>query len=410
MVTSNELWKQATVLREALLCDRRRLHQEPEVGDDLPRTRAYIAERLTEMGYEPKESAGGIVACIGTEKVSNGCVLLRADMDALAVREKTDLPFASTNGCMHACGHDMHAAMLLGAAALLKHFEKELCGCVKLVFQPNEENFGGAKAMIAAGVTEAPKPFGALALHVHSGTPSGLVLCGKDTFMAGCSVFRITVKGVGCHGAMPETGVDPLYVAAQIYLAMQSLVTREVSPKTPLCLTVGKFGGGEAPNVIPETACIEGTIRSFDKKFSERTCERLFELARSIADAFRAEALCEIVSSAPPLYNHPAMLEHMKKCATELFSENAVIEVAEGGMGSEDFAAYTEKLPCAYLLLGAGSTREDPLYGKPMHNESVIFNEDILPNGAALYAYGAMCLLADHNKNQDNRGKTQWND
>ncbi len=403
MTVSQTLLECADDLRESILCDRRNLHQNPEVGADLPQTCAYITARLKELGYTPRESAGGIVALVGEDKASDSCVLLRADMDALAVCEKTDLPFASKNGCMHACGHDMHAAMLLGASALLKRFEQELCGCVKLVFQPNEENFGGAKAMIDAGVLKDQTPQAALALHVHAGTPSGIVLCGHEFFMAGCTVFRITVNGRGCHGAMPETGVDPLYVAAQIYLAMQSLVTREVSPKTPLCLTVGKFGGGTSPNVIPESACIEGTIRSFDKALSERTRDRLFSLAESIAAGFRAEVVCETVSAAPPLYNHPTVLSQMKHCAVELFSEKAVVDVHEGGMGSEDFAAYTEKLPCAYLLLGAGSADENPLYGKPMHNESVVFNEEILPNGAALYAYGAMRLLQEkmYDKNEN---------
>ena len=247
--------------------------------------------------------------------------------------------------------------------------------------------------MIAHGVLENPVPACALALHVHSGTPTGLVLCGKDTFMAGCTVFRITVRGVGCHGAMPETGVDPIYVLTQIYAALSELTARELSPKTPCSLTVGKFCAGDAPNVIPESACLEGTLRLFDETLCEKLTERMKELSENIARAYRAQGLCEILSSAPPLYNDPATLAEAKKCAVSLFGEKSVVEVPEGGMGSEDFASYTRKIPCAYLLLGAGAPNEDARYGKPMHNESVIFNEEILPRGAALYAAFAASAL-----------------
>ncbi len=389
------LLSEAEKYKEEIVADRRALHQNPEVGLSLPKTTAYIKKRLAAMNVRCTELEGGIVALIGEaeNKSDENCVLLRADADALPVREKTDLPFASQNGCMHACGHDMHTAMLLGAARILKERERELCGTVKLVFQPDEEGFRGAKTMIAHGVLENPVPACALALHVHSGTPTGLVLCGKDTSMAGCTVFRITVRGVGCHGAMPETGVDPIYVLTQIYAALSELTARELSPKTPCSLTVGKFCAGDAPNVIPESACLEGTLRLFDETLCEKLTERMKELSENIARAYRAQGLCEILSSAPPLYNDPATLAEAKKCAVSLFGEKSVVEVPEGGMGSEDFASYTRKIPCAYLLLGAGAPNEDARYGKPMHNESVIFNEEILPRGAALYAAFAASAL-----------------
>ncbi len=404
------LLSEAEKYKEEIVADRRALHQNPEVGLSLSKTTAYIKKRLAEMDIRCFDLAGGVVALIGGEmerekdgdKTNEKCVLLRADADALPVREKTDLPFASQNGCMHACGHDMHTAMLLGAARILKKRENELelCGTVKLVFQPDEEGFHGAKAMIAHGVLENPVPVSALALHVHSGTPTGLVLCGKDTFMAGCTVFRITVRGVGCHGAMPETGVDPIYVLTQIYAALSELTARELPPKTPCSLTVGKFCGGDAPNVIPESACLEGTLRLFDESLCEKVTNRMKELSENIARAYRAQGLFEILSSAPPLYNDPATLAEAKKCAAALFGEKSVIDVPEGGMGSEDFASYTRKLPCAYLLLGAGAPNEDERYGKPMHNESVVFNEKILPRGAALYAAFAASVLKSGTKNE----------
>ena len=249
--------------------------------------------------------------------------------------------------------------------------------------------------MLKAGVLEAPEPQAAMALHVNSGTPSGLVLCGKGTFMAGCTLFRITVKGVGCHGAMPETGVDPINIAAHIYLALQEITARELPAKTPAVVTMGKFSAGHAPNIIPQEAVIKGTIRTLDRDVTALILRRIGEIADATARAFRGSASVEELASAPPLKNDEALTEQMARCAEMLFGEKSVYRLREGGMGSEDFASYTYELPCAYLLLGAGTAQEDVRYGKPMHNESVVFNENILPRGSALLAYGAMQWLED---------------
>ena len=388
------LLAEAEAMRPQLLTDRRTLHQAPEVGPALPRTAAYVPDRLTAMGYAPRPLGGGVTADITGEDTGR-CVLLRADMDALQVREATGLDFQSENGAMHACGHDMHAAMLLGAAALLKRHQQDLKGTVRIVFQPDEEGFTGAKSMLAAGVLqEPPTPQAALALHVNSGTPSGTVLCGRGTFMAGCTLFRIAVRGTGCHGAMPETGVDPINIAAHIYLALQELIAREISAKEPAVVTVGRFQGGQAPNIIPETAVLEGTIRTFDRELTARIMARIRVIAENTASAFRGSATVEETASAPPLVNDPALMERVAGWAEELAGKEKVYRLDQGGMGSEDFASFTYELPCAYLLLGAGTSQEDPRYGKPMHNEAVVFNEDILPTGAALHALFALRTLA----------------
>lgn len=382
-------------LKSEIIADRRAIHQHPEVGSNLPITKKYVRRRLTEMGYEPTEICeSGVVATI-TGADTGRCILLRADMDALKVRDRTELPFKSENCNMHACGHDMHTAMLLGAAALLREYQSELKGTVKLVFQPDEEGFTGAKAMLVSGVLEAPKPQAGLALHVNSGTPSGLVLCGRGTFMAGCTLFRVTVKGMGCHGAMPENGVDPLNIAAHIYLALQEITSREIAARSPVVVTIGKLSGGQAPNIIPQDAVLEGTIRTFDRELSARILERIGTIAAATAEAFRGSAAVEELSSAPPLVNNPKLVNRMADFASELFGERAVYRLDEGGMGSEDFASYTYELPCAYLLLGAGTEQENPLFGKPMHNEKVVFNEDILTRGAALHAYCALKWLSE---------------
>ena len=388
-LTARDVLAAAREERETILAHRRTIYRCPEVGQDLPRTAAYIAGELKKLGYQPQALGGGLVAAI-TGKDTGRCVLLRADMDALAGREQSGLDFQSDNGAMHACGHDMHAAMLLGAAALLRKYQAQLNGTVKLVFQPDEEGFTGAKAMLKAGVLEAPRPQAAIALHVNSGTPSGMVLCGRGTFMAGCTLFRVTVTGKGCHGAMPETGVDPINIAAHIYLALQELVSREVPAKSPAVVTVGRFQAGELPNVIPDRAVLEGTIRTFDRELSEQLMERIRQVAESVAAAFRGSALVEELASAPPLRNDPALMDQAARWAEEVAGPDRVLRLDQGGMGSEDFASYTYELPCAYLLLGAGTAQEDPRFGRPMHNPAVVFNEDVLPLGAALHTWLAM--------------------
>lgn len=394
-IDRNKILASAERLKPSLIEDRRTIHRYPEVGRSLPVTTEYVKRRLSELGYVPTEICeSGVVATI-TGKDTGRCILLRADMDALKVEERTELPFKSENGNMHACGHDMHAAMLLGAAALLREYQSELNGTVKLVFQPDEEGFTGAKAMLSAGVLEHPRPQAALALHVNSGTPTGLVLCGRGTFMAGCTLFRIHVKGVGCHGAMPETGVDPLNIAAHIYLALQEITAREISARTPAVVTIGKLSGGQAPNIIPQEAVLEGTIRTFERELSAHILERIETISKATAEVFRGSAAVEELSSAPPLVNDPELVNAMADFTSELFGERSVYRLDDGGMGSEDFASYTYDLPCAYLLLGAGTLQEDPLFGKPMHNEKVVFNEEILTRGAALHAYCALKWLRE---------------
>lgn len=193
---------------------------------------------------------------------------------------------------------------------------------------------------------------------------------------------------------MPETGVDPLNIAAHICLALQEIVSREVGAKQPAVVTIGKLSGGEAPNIIPQEAVLEGTIRTFDRELSAAILRRIGDISRCTAEAFRGTAETIELASAPPLKNDPDLVEQMALCAEELFGERAVYRMDEGGMGSEDFASFTYELPCAYLLIGAGSKEEDPRYGAPMHNEKVVFNEDVLTAGAALHAYGALKWLA----------------
>ena len=390
------LLEQANGWQEELVQWRREIHRFAEVGTHLPRTKAFVTQTLRELGYAPEEICESGIVAVLEGNPGGKTMLLRADMDALPVQEATNVDFRAENGNMHACGHDMHAAMLLGAARLLMENRNRLNGTVKLVFQPDEEGLTGGRAMVDAGVLESPAVDGALAVHVHSGTPTGQVLCGIGPCMAGASFFRITVKGVGCHGAMPETGVDPINIAAHIYFALQEVIAREVCPTSAAAITIGKFMGGEVPNRIPHEVIMEGSARSLDQKVLERLCRRIGEVADYTARAFGGTAEVTTLSSVPALVNDGAMVEELTGYVKELMPDRPPHTYSGGGMGSDDFAAFIQTLPGVYLLLGAGAAEEDERYGKPMHNESIFFNEEILPVGAAIYAGCAIKWLEDH--------------
>lgn len=392
----NKIIDQAKLIKDDLINYRRTIHSNPEVGSELPKTKAYVIDKLKEFGYDPKEICeSGIVATIKGKKEGK-TFLLRADMDALPMSEATDCDFKSTNGSMHSCGHDMHTAMLLGAAKLLKENQDEIEGTVKLVFQPDEEGFTGAKKMLAAGVLENPKVDAAMAMHVHSGTLSNVVLCGLGTSIAGCNRFRIVVRGTGCHGAMPELGVDPINIASHIYISLQEIIAREISATKPAVVTIGKFVGGDAPNIIPNEVIMEGTIRSLDKELGEFIFNRMNDIVVSTAKMFRGEAELIELSSVPPLANNNDLAKEVTSYVKDLIGEKSVIIFEGGGMGSEDFASYSYEVPSVYLMLGAGTKGENPLYGEPMHNEKVVFNEDILVTGAAMHTYCAIMWLKNN--------------
>ncbi|MDY3828060.1 MAG: M20 family metallopeptidase [Clostridium sp.] len=392
----NEIINQAKAIKEDLINIRRTIHTNPEVGAVLPKTKAYVIEKLKEFGYEPMEICeSGIVATVKGSK-SGKTFLLRADMDALPVKELTGCEFKSNNGYMHACGHDMHTAMLLGAAKLLKQNQDKIKGTVKLVFQPDEEGFTGAKKMLKAGVLKNPDVDAAMAMHVHSGTPSNVVLCGLGTTIAGCNRFRITVKGTGCHGAMPEMGVDPINIAAHIYISLQEIISREISATKSAVVTIGRFCGGEAANIIPEEVIMEGTIRSLDKEVGDFIFNRINDIVTSTAKMFRGQAELIELSSAPPLINNKDLAKEVTSYLKEILGNQSVILYEQGGMGSEDFASYSYEVPSVYLMLGAGSKQENSLYGEAMHNPKVVFNEDILVTGAAIYAYSAINWLENN--------------
>ena len=260
-----EYLKRATEINPEVIANRRYLHQHPELAFDLDNTVRFVKEKLTEMGYAPADCGDhGVVALAGGRKPGK-CILIRADMDALPMKEESGLEFSSlTDSAAHTCGHDTHTAMLLGAAKLLKEMEDEIPGTVKLMFQPAEEMGTGAENMLKAGVLENPHVDASFGIHIFAAVPAGVLVYGNGPMLSSCDVFEITVKGKGGHGSMPNDTVDPIMVGAHILTALESINSREIAPDSFGVLTVGCFQSGSKFNIIPDTAFMTGTIRTFD--------------------------------------------------------------------------------------------------------------------------------------------------
>lgn len=392
---------EAKALQEELVKHRRWLHQHPEVGFDLPQTKEYVCQQLSDMGYTPEDCGkAGIVALVGGRKPGK-TFLLRADMDALPIPEESGVEFASQSGNMHACGHDMHTAMLLGAAKILKAHENELCGTVKLMFQPGEEIFEGAKDMISGGVLENPTVDGALMIHVTVGVPlpSGTVIvCAPGVSAPAADYFTIKVQGKGCHGSAPHKGVDALTAAAHILIALQEIQARELPASEEVVLTVGTLHGGTASNVIADSAELGGTIRTYDENTRTFLKERMKEISESVARAYRAAATVEFGSGCPTLVNDAQLAQKAINSLSDKLGAQRVLSAAElggaRGGGSEDFAYVSHRVPALMLALAAGAPEEGFSY--PLHHPKVKLDEEALSFGAAAFAAVAMDWLNDH--------------
>ncbi len=394
-----DLLQESKKIEKELRALRRKLHQNAEVGFSLKETLLIVRESLTEMGYEPQSCGrAGLIATVGKgEKV----FLLRADMDALPVWENSGEVFSAKNGNMHACGHDMHTAMLLGAARLLKAREEELNGQVKLLFQPAEEILEGAKDVVEAGALENPKPQGAMMIHVMTAVelPVGAAVVASGTSAPAADFFEIRVKGKGCHGSAPWNGVDALTASARIVLGLEEISARELSVSAPAVLTVGSLCAGEAANVIANEGVIKGTLRSFDEDTRLRVKKRLEEVAKGIGKAFRVQVRISYGGGCPTLINDEDLTSLAEETAKKLLKKDWVFNSATiGGNtkrdsgGSEDFAYISQEVPSVMVALAAGEKREG--YEYPLHHPKVCFDEGALPLGAALYAGVAIEFLS----------------
>ena len=404
MMDPKELMAEAAVLEPQLQNWRRTLHRHPEVGFDLPQTRALVKQALTEMGYTPQDCGkAGILVLAGGKKPGK-TILLRGDMDALPVQEESGVDFASeVPGRMHGCGHDMHTAMMLGAAKLLKAHEEELEGTVKLEFQPAEEIFQGSPDMIANGLLEDPKVDAAVMFHVVAGMPlpSGMVLVpGGGITMASCEQYHITVHGKGGHGSMPEACIDPITAAAHIHIALQEINSREMDPHGFGVFTTGRFQAGAASNVIPDTAEMWGTIRTIDpeNKVGELIHKRMTEIAQGVAAAYRCTAEVGFSDYCPCMVVDYALAGNALTYMTELVGQGAMdmskLTGGKAGGGSEDFAFVSHEVPTVSMFLSAGNSKEGYAYGQ--HHPKVKFDDSILYEGSAAYSWFALRWLSEH--------------
>jgi hippurate hydrolase len=362
---------------EKIIALRRDIHREPELGFDTERTAQKVLASLDglPLDIETGVAENGIVATLrGGEGPT---VALRADMDALPIQEETGLPFASEiEGRMHACGHDAHTGMLVGAAHALSGMRDRLSGTVKFVFQPAEEGGGGGKVMVDEGVVEDVSCI--FALHLWPGLPFGKVATKAGPIMAAADAFEMEITGSGGHGAMPHLAADAVVIAAQVVTALQTVVSREVDPVEPAVLTVGEIGAGTAFNIIPEKARLGGTVRTLNSDLRERMPGRMEAVARGVAKGMRGDAYLDYAFSYPVTVNDEGAAGYALGVAEDLFGAQSVQELPNPSMTAEDFAFYLEKVPGAFIWLGVG----EDISG--LHTSQFAFDEEVLPRGSAL--------------------------
>ncbi|MBS4023454.1 MAG: amidohydrolase [Dethiobacter sp.] len=387
--------EEAKKIQAELISWRRELHQFPEVGLELPETAAYVSKKLTELGIEHKTGIGvsGIVGLI-RGKEEGKTIAIRADMDGLAIKEETGLPFASQNGNMHACGHDAHTSMLLGVAKILNENKDKLKGNIKLLFQAAEEGPGGAKPMIDDGAMENPRVDAVIGLHIGTifkEIGPGVVGVAYGNLMACLDRFDIKVIGKGCHGAMPDTGIDPIVMAAQVVNALQTIVSREIKPTEPAVVTIGEIHGGRSYNIIPDAVDIVGTARATSQDVREKIASRMEEIVASVTKAMRGSYEFNYTFGYPPLVNDAGFTKGFVETAKKIVGEEKIFEITKPTMGGEDMAFFLEKVPGTFFFLGGGNESKGIV--TPHHNSKFDVDEDVFWIGTALLAQGAVDWL-----------------
>lgn len=403
----HRILNKAKEIQQQIIADRRALHQIPELGMDLPKTAAYIEERLDEMkirwktiggkipekitkdfqeaGFPKMEKAEGIVAEIGA---GSPCILLRADMDALPIKEENNLDYCASGSCGHMCGHDSHAAMLLGAAKILKDMEGQLHGTVKLLFQPGEETGAGARMMVENGLLKDQKVDAAFGLHVQPTEKTGEMGYSIGVNSASLDTFILKIRGKGGHSSQPQLCVDPLMIMNQIYQAVNLLITRETNPAAMATLTCGVAKGGTAVNIIPDQAELHIGIRTLDIESAEHLKKRVPEMIDHYVKAWQGEY--ELITfHTPCTYSDETLCKEVVPYIKEL-EEQTVIRQIPPMTGTEDFGYITQEVPGMFLFLGAGKPGNAPL-----HNPHMVLDENVLAKGAAIYANVAVSWMAN---------------
>lgn len=388
----NKYYEEAFKLKDETVKMRRELHQIPEVGLDIPKTKEYVKKKLEDMGLEVKEyGSSGLSALIKGNKGEGKTILLRADMDALPMCEENDLPFKATNGCAHTCGHDLHASMLLTATKIILEHKDDFKGNIKLMFQPAEEIFKGSKMMIKEGILENPKVDAAFAMHTGLDFGPGTISYNVGYMTTSCDNFKIDIKGKGAHGAYPHTGIDPINAGVMIYQQFSQLISRDNTPQATTTLTFGQFSAGSSSNIIPETAVMQGTMRTYDPEVRERLKTRMVEIIEGVQKATRTTIDLDFFSGVPSLYSDPELTNDFVEIISKADSD---IELKDGMiiMASEDMADVAAEVPTVYVMNNCKVEGNNFSH----HNPGVLFNEDALPYGVGTFVSFAFGWL---NKN-----------
>jgi amidohydrolase len=376
------IYQKIAAFRGEMTAWRRDLHAHPETAYEEHRTAQFVADKLEGFGIEVARGLAGtgVVGTLKGRHEGGGTIGLRADMDALDIHEQTNRPYASrTPGKMHACGHDGHTTMLLGAARYLAE-TRDFAGTAYFIFQPAEESEAGGRVMVEEGLFERFPMDQVYGLHNWPGLPVGRFAVRDGAMMAANDLFEITVTGRGAHGAMPHQGIDTVVVAAHIVTALQTIASRNVDPLAALVVTVTQVHGGDAWNVIPEQVTLRGTVRTFDPKVQDLAETNIGRIAKNVAAAHGAEASMRYDRRYPATVNSHAETAHAARIAAEIDEAGSVVEDIAPSMGAEDFAFMLQKTPGSYIWLGVGETHPN------LHSPHFDFNDEILPIGASYWA------------------------
>jgi amidohydrolase len=385
----------AEQIKDETVAFRRDFHRHPELGFEETRTAGIVAETLNELGLDVTTGVGktGVVGLLKGTKASP-VVLLRFDMDALPIQEENEIDYASeVPGKMHACGHDNHVAVGLSVAKILAGMREEIPGTVKFVFQPAEEGDGGAELMVKEGVLTNPKPDYALGMHVWNDQPVGWYCLTRGPSMAGAHTFEVKITGKGGHGAVPQSSIDPVVAAAQIITALQTIVSRNVSPLDSAVVTVTAVHAGTAFNVIPQDVVLKGTIRTFKDSVFQVVEKRFHEIVENTAKALGCQAEIEILKVTYPVDNDPALADLMADVVREVQPE-AEIDQTYQTMGSEDFSFLAQGIPSCYIFVGSSNPAKGLDFGH--HHPRFNVDEACLPYAVAVMAKGALEIMENH--------------
>ena len=390
----NTILNEAKAIQQELVQNRRYLHQIPELGYNLPKTTQFVKEKLIEYGYTPTEIYQSCIVTTLGDPSKGKTILLRADMDALPMKEESGLDFAATGNTCHSCGHDLHMAMLLGAAKLLKQHENELNGCVKFMFQPDEEaqsgeDIGGALRMVNHGVLENPKVDACFSMHIWSGLyKSGIISYKQRGFMCSCDLVNITIKGKASHGSRPEDAISPINIGCHIYLALQQLIAREIPSYEQAVVTLGSFNSGSTCNQIPNSAILGATLRCASEPIRLFLQKRITEVVEETAKIYGGEASVLFYSGVPSVYNDPSFTKQVISINKKMLGNECFKEETYAHASGEDISIISQLCPTCFVFLCCGDPSEGYIHSH--HHPAIRFNEDVLYKGSAMFVNTAI--------------------